>query len=185
MCVLSVCVSRCQQGFPVLQSLHHSPAVSAMSLTRKDNCRLPASIPSSLSVWVWVWVCVQECKSVQLNISVLILTHVLFLFVMTFDEQKKKLKDSPLPVSPSMLSSPITDGPVALSLSPVRKSQPKAKPKAREVSRKMDPSHYQYKCNHPWKVRTMSAVLTLLSCSLSSTHMLCKKHVKTYKDDMC
>lgn len=53
--------------------------------------------------------------------------------------QKKKLKDSPLPVSPPTLCSPISDGPGPLSLGPlVRKSQPKAKAKAREVSGVMD-----------------------------------------------
>lgn len=53
--------------------------------------------------------------------------------------QKKKLKDSPLPVSPPPLCSPISDGPGPLSLGPlVRKSQPKAKAKAREVSGVMD-----------------------------------------------
>ncbi|XP_031734102.1 trinucleotide repeat-containing gene 18 protein [Anarrhichthys ocellatus] len=49
--------------------------------------------------------------------------------------KKKKPKDSPLPVSPSTLCSPITDVPAPLSLSPARKSQPKAKTKAREPSR--------------------------------------------------
>ncbi|KAL6103290.1 tnrc18 [Pungitius sinensis] len=49
--------------------------------------------------------------------------------------KKKKPKDSPLPVSSSTLCSPITDLPAPLSLSPVRKSPPKAKTKAREPSR--------------------------------------------------
>lgn len=45
--------------------------------------------------------------------------------------QKKKPKDSPLPVSPASLCSPIKDSP--LSLGPSRKSHPKPKNKAREV----------------------------------------------------
>lgn len=56
----------------------------------------------------------------------------------TSDNQKKKLKDPPLPMSPSALCSPITDSPVPLSLGPSRKSQPKAKTKAREVSGMID-----------------------------------------------
>lgn len=49
--------------------------------------------------------------------------------------QKKKLKDSSLPVSPPSLCSPVSDGPGPLSLGPLaRKSQAKAKAKAREVS---------------------------------------------------
>ncbi|XP_037544799.1 trinucleotide repeat-containing gene 18 protein [Nematolebias whitei] len=49
--------------------------------------------------------------------------------------KKKKPKDSPLPVSPSRLCSPTTDGPAPRSLSPAHKSQPKAKSKTREPSR--------------------------------------------------
>ncbi|KAM8845546.1 trinucleotide repeat-containing gene 18 protein isoform 1-T2 [Spinachia spinachia] len=49
--------------------------------------------------------------------------------------KKKKPRDSPLPLSPSTLCSPMTDLPAPVSLSPVRKSQPKAKTKAREPSR--------------------------------------------------
>uniref|UniRef100_A0A1A8VAS8 Trinucleotide repeat containing 18 n=1 Tax=Nothobranchius furzeri TaxID=105023 RepID=A0A1A8VAS8_NOTFU len=49
--------------------------------------------------------------------------------------EKKKLKDSPLPVSPSSLCSPIGEGPAPLSLSPARKSQSKPRCKTRELSR--------------------------------------------------
>lgn len=49
--------------------------------------------------------------------------------------QKKKPKDSPLPVSPPPLCSPISDGPGPLNLGSLgRKTQPKAKAKTREVS---------------------------------------------------
>uniref|UniRef100_A0A8C7KIG6 Trinucleotide repeat containing 18 n=1 Tax=Oncorhynchus kisutch TaxID=8019 RepID=A0A8C7KIG6_ONCKI len=47
------------------------------------------------------------------------------------DWKKKRLKDSPL--TPPSLSSPITESPVALPLSPARKSQSKAKAKPREA----------------------------------------------------
>lgn len=61
-----------------------------------------------------------------------------------------------MPVSPSTLCSPITDVPVSLSLSPARKSQSKAKTKAREVSAMIDEvqSHYQCKLNYPGKDKT-------------------------------
>lgn len=58
------------------------------------------------------------------------------IYVLTCVKQKKKTKESSsLSVSPSSLASPIRDGgPAALSLSPARKSQSKAKTKTREVS---------------------------------------------------
>lgn len=75
-----------------------------------------------------------------------------------FENQKKKLKDSPLPVSPSTLCSPITDVPAPLSLSPARKIQPKAKTKAREVSGMMDQlqTHYGCELNYPGKDKTQN-----------------------------
>lgn len=82
--------------------------------------------------------------------------HVLTLCVVTSEKQKKKLKDSPLPVSPSTLCGPITDGPVPLSLGPSRKSQPKAKTKAREVSGMINQlqSHYGCELNYLGKDKT-------------------------------
>lgn len=67
-------------------------------------------------------------------------THSLMFFVAFLKTQKKKPKDSPLPVSPASLCSPIKDSP--LSLGPSRKSHPKPKNKAREVGEIIAPEYH-------------------------------------------
>lgn len=73
----------------------------------------------------------------QKRVYIYVYIYIFFLSVPL--TQKKKPKDSPLPVSPPPLCSPISDGSGPLSLGPLgRKTQPKAKAKTREVSGVMD-----------------------------------------------
>lgn len=85
---------------------------------------------------------------------------------MTCEKQKKKLKDSPLPVSPSTLCGPVADSPVPLSLGPSRKSQPKAKTKAREVSWIMGQLQSQCGCELSYLCKDKTRGFYLLDLSV-------------------